>query len=74
MRMFLGFFGRRRYPATLSQRDWDRFIRERRSGRVGHSGKPASNTTITADLAFLVTVLNGAARSRNKQGRLLLQA
>ena len=74
MRMFLGFFGGQRSPATLSQRDWDRFIRERRSGRVGRSGKPASNTTIAADLAFLVMVLNWATRSRDEQGRLFLQS
>ena len=74
MRMFLGFFGGHRSPATLSQRDWDRFIRERRSGGAGHSGKPASNSTIAADLAFLITVLNWATRSRDEQGRLLLQS
>ena len=38
--MFLRFFGRDRRPETLSQRDWDRFIRERRAGTVGPSGKP----------------------------------
>lgn len=73
-RMFLRLFGGDRHPATLSQRDWDRFIRERRSGRVGLSGKPASNTTIAADLAFLTMVLNWATRSRDEQGRLLLQS
>ena len=52
--------------ALLSQRDWDRFIRARRSGRVGLSGKPASNTTIAADLAFLLTVLDWATRSRDE--------
>ena len=72
--MFLRFFGGDRNPATLSQRDWDRFIRDRRSGRVGHIGKPASNTTIAGDLAFLITVLNWAARSRDEEGRLLLQS
>ena len=74
MRMFLGFFGGHRCPTTLSQRDWDRFILERRSGRVGLSGRPASNTTIAADLAFLVTVLNWATRSRDEHGRLLLKS
>ena len=43
MEMFLGCFGRDRDPATLSKRDWDRFIRERRSGKVGPSGKPVSD-------------------------------
>ena len=74
MRMLLGFFGAHRNPATLSQRDWDRFIRERRSGRVGHAGKPVSNSTIATNLTFLITVLNWATRSRDEQGRLLLQS
>ena len=72
MAMFLDFFGRDRRPATLSQRDWDRFIRERRAGTVGPSGKPVGNRMIEWDLAFLMAVLNWAARSRDQQGRLLL--
>jgi len=72
MRMFLRFFGRNRDPATLSQRDWDRFIRERRAGRIGPSGRPVSNRTVEYDLKFLIAVLNWAARSRDEQGRLLL--
>ncbi|MCY3611590.1 MAG: tyrosine-type recombinase/integrase [Gemmatimonadetes bacterium] len=72
MAMFLKFFGRDRRPETLSQRDWDRFIRERRAGTVGPSGRPVGNRTIEADLTFLMAVLNWAARSRDEQGRLLL--
>ena len=72
MRMFLDFLGPHRRPETLSQRDWDRFIRERRAGRVGPSGKPVSNRMIECDLRFLVAILNWAARSRDEQGRLLL--
>ena len=30
-------------PSTLSQRDWDRFIRARRAGSIGPSGKPVSD-------------------------------
>ena len=70
--MFLRFFGRDRRPETLSQRDWDRFIRERRAGRVGPSGKPVGNRMIEWDLTFLMAVLNWAARSRDEQGRMLL--
>ena len=66
------FFGRDRRPETLSQRDWDRFIRERRAGAVGPSGKPVGNRMIEWDLTFLMAVLNWAARSRDEQGRLLL--
>ncbi len=72
--MFLQFFGRDRRPETLSQRDWDRFIRERRAGRVGISGRPVSNRTIAWDLTFLMAVLNWAARSRDEEGRLLLDS
>ena len=72
MAMFLKFFGRGRRPETLSQRDWDRFIRERRAGTVGPSGKRVGDRMIEADLTFLMAVLNWAARSRDEEGRLLL--
>ena len=72
--MFLRFFGGDRIPATLSQRDWDRFIRERRAGRIGASGKPVSNRTIELDLKFLLAVLNWATKSRDEAGKLLLDS
>ena len=74
MAMFLGCFGRDRKPETLSQRDWDRFIRQRRAGRVGPSGRPVSDRTVERDLRFLRAVLNWAGRSRDEEGRLLLEA
>ena len=74
MRMFLDFLGSHRRLETLSRRDWDRFIRERRAGRVGPSGKPVSNRMIEYDLRLLIAVLNWAARSRDEQGRLLLES
>ena len=72
--MFLGFFGRDRKPETLSRRDWDRFIRARRAGSIGPSGKPVSDRTVERDLRFLLAVLNWAARSRDRNGRLLLRS
>ena len=74
MKMFLGFFGRGRKPATLSQRDWDRFIRARRAGKAGPSGRPVSDRTIERDLKFLLAILNWAAKSRDEQGHLLLES
>ena len=74
MRMFLRFFGRERKPETLSQRDWDRFIRERRAGRVGASGKPASDRTVGYDLRILLAILNWAAKSRDERGDLMLDS
>ncbi len=70
--MFLRFFGRDRRPETLSQRDWDRFIQARRAGRAGASGKPVGNRTIEWDLTFLLAVLNWAERSKDEEGRRLL--
>ena len=74
LQMFLRFFGKDRRPATLSQRDWGRFIRARRAGRVGLSGLPVSDRTVERDLRFLLAVLNWAARSRNEAGGLLLDS
>ncbi len=73
-RMFLDFLGRDRRPETLSQRDWDRFIRERRAGRIGPSGKLVSNRTIELDLRILLAVLDWATKSRDEEGRLLLDS
>ncbi|MCY3698853.1 MAG: tyrosine-type recombinase/integrase [Gemmatimonadetes bacterium] len=73
-KMFLGFFGNDRDPATLSQRDWDRFIRERRTGKVGPSGRPVSDRTVEFDLRFLIAVFNWASKSRDENGRLLLDS
>ena len=74
MAMFLECFGKDRKPGTLSQRDWDRFIRARRAGKVGPSGEPVSDRTVERDLRFLLAVLNWAGRSRDEEGRLLLEA
>ena len=71
-KMFLQFFGRHRKPATLSQRDWDRFIRARRAGTIGPSGRPVSDRTIQYDLKFLIAVFNWATKSKDEQGRPLL--
>jgi len=74
LEMFGCFFGRDRKPATLSQRDWDRFIRARRAGRVGPSGRPVSDRTIERDLRLLLAVLNWAARSRDEAGARILDS
>ena len=74
MRMFLGFLGKDRVPGTLSKREWDRFILERRSGRVGLSGKPVGDRTVQRDLKFLLAVLNWAVNSRDGEGRRLVES
>ncbi len=74
MRTFLKFLGADRRPETLSQRDWARFIRDRRSGKIGPSGRPVADRTIEFDLKFLVAVFNWAAKSRDERGHLLLES
>ena len=74
LEMFGRFFGRDRRPKTLSQRDWDRFIRARRAGKVGPSGRPVSDRTIERDLRLLLAVLNWATRSRDETGARLLDS
>ena len=74
MRMFLGLFGRERDPSTLSKRDWDRFIRERRTGQVGRSGRPVADRTVERDLKFLLAVLNWAAAARDGDGNRLVDS
>ncbi|WP_420448052.1 tyrosine-type recombinase/integrase [Candidatus Palauibacter sp.] len=74
MKRFLRFFGRHRKAKTLSQRDWDRFIRARRAGNAGGSRGPVSNRTVEYDLRFLLAILNWAAKSRDEEGRLLLES
>ncbi|MDE0359359.1 MAG: tyrosine-type recombinase/integrase [Gammaproteobacteria bacterium] len=74
MAMFRNFFGEHRQPATLSQRDWDRFIRARRAGKAGRSRRPVGNRTIQQDLKLLLAILNWAAKSRDEEGRLLLES
>ena len=74
MKMFLGFLGRNRKPQTLSQRDWDRFIHARRAGKVGLSGRPVTDRTVERDLKCLLAILNWAAKSRDEEGRLLLES
>ena len=73
-RMFVDFLGWDRRSETLSRRDWDRFIRERRAGRIGPSRESVSNQTIELDLNFLLTVINRAMTFRDEDGRLLLDA
>ena len=85
--MFLRFLGASRKAKTLSRRDWDRFINERRSGAVGpkkvrrkeagDTKKPNGNMTvgnriIAYDLKWLLSVLNWATLAGDGRGGMLL--
>lgn len=62
--------GRSRALSRLSMREWDLFIRERRSGRL--TGRAVGPRTVARDLKFLLAVLNWATVSSDGRGEALL--
>ena len=75
--MFVRYFGRDRVVSTLNLQDWDRFIRDRRSGAI----KPANSTRgggvedpmVEQDLRYLLAVLNWATLTGDGGGGVLLE-
>jgi integrase len=73
--MFCRYFGADRAPYTLSRREWDRFINDRRRGAIGpvHGRKqPVRDRVIAYDLAHLVALLNWATMAGDARGGVLL--
>jgi integrase len=74
--MFCRIFGPDRRPETLSRREWDRFIADRRAGRVVPNGmdlgQQVGNRIIAYDLALLRAVLNWATMAGDGTGGRLL--
>ena len=74
--MFVRYFGPQRAASTLSLRDWERFIQDRRVGRIGPgngSWKPVKDRTIERDLRFTMAVFNWATMAGDGQGGVLLE-
>jgi integrase len=74
--MFCRLFGANTDPAKLCRSDWDKFIKERRAGRIGLGKKkfrPAGNETIAKDLKTLRAVLRWGTEARNPAGEFYLQ-
>ena len=66
LEMFERYFGRDRQAASLTKRDWNRFISDRRGGRVAPAGSTTEgvrNRIIQQDLQLLKAVLNWAVDS-----------
>lgn len=72
--MFIRVFGATRDPASLDVRDWENYIRRRRTGQLAPAGKgkPVRNRIIEQDLRLLRAVLNWATKCRDASGRFLL--
>ena len=75
-KMLIRYFGSERVVSTLSLRDWDRFIRDRRDGRIGPGTDPlgpVGNRTVQKDLSFLRSVLRWATMAGDGRGGVLLE-
>ena len=70
-KLFLRCFGPNRKAKDLSRRDWDRFIRERLSGRF--TGSAVGPRTVARDLKWLLAVLNWATMAGDGRGGFLLE-
>ena len=68
-------FGADRSPRSLDPRDWDRFIRDRSSGRLQPPGRgqKVGPRTVQRDLKWLLAVLNWAPVAGDGRGNALLE-
>ena len=71
-RVFKEFFGSDLVVRTLSRTDFDRFVRERLSGRAGHGKGAVRPRTVEYDLRLLKAVFNWALVAGDGQGGVLL--
>jgi integrase len=74
--MFASYFGVQRVASTLSLRNWELFIRDRRAGRIGPGEQPwqsVSDRTIERDLRFILAVFNWATMAGDGRGGVLLE-
>lgn len=69
-KMFLAQWGRERPVSTLSLRDWEQFVDDRRAGRIGARG-PVADRQIQYDLCWLRAAFNWATKA-GIQGQPLL--
>jgi integrase len=73
--MFVMYLGFDRAAQSLSIRDWERFIQDRRKGLVGPGEgpwKPVRDRTIERDLKFMMAALNWASMAGDGKGGVLL--
>ena len=75
-KMFLRFFGKDCIVSRLSLREWNRFIQDRRSGKLRPPGSrrhgPVGDRIIEQDLRFILAVFNWATMTGDGEGGVLL--
>jgi integrase len=74
--MFLRYFGVQTLPRTLTRREWDRFVADRRRGAIAPAGvvqkRRVGERVITYDLKWLLSVFNWATTVGDGRGGFLL--
>ena len=74
--LFLRTFGREREARSLSRREWDHFIAERRTGALRHErvtkARPVGDRVIAYDLQWLLACLSWATVASSGRGGTLL--
>ncbi|MBW3569719.1 MAG: site-specific integrase [Gemmatimonadetes bacterium] len=74
--MFLRYFGAQTLPRTLTRREWDRFVADRRRGAIAPAGvvqkRRVGERVITYDLKWLLSVFNWATTVGDGHGGFLL--
>ena len=74
--MFLRFFGKNCVVRNLSLRDWNRFIQDRRSGKIrpvaSKAGTGVGERMVEQDLRFILAVFNWATMTGDGNGGVLL--
>lgn len=77
MEMFGRYFGRDHAILRLDRRDYDRFVRDRRGGRIGPAKRRresgVGNRIIEQDLRLLSAIFNWARMATDDRGELLLE-
>lgn len=80
--LFVRVFGADKDPHKITEAEWHRFIKERRSGAIDARGRyvadpkkrrPARNRTVEYDLRRLSAVINWGTRWRDREGQYLLR-
>lgn len=74
--MFLRYFGAQTLPRTLTRREWDRFVADRRRGAIAPAGvvqkRRVGERVIAYDLKWLLSVFNWATTVGDGRGGFLL--
>ena len=70
--LFTALYGREKVAESLCERDWQRYIDQRRSGVLapeGRTGQTVRDRIVEQDLRWLLAVLNWATKQKDDAGK-----